>query len=142
MEYSGNIVHILGVGSFPLDDGGQCDNLVKVMPGSLDILHQAFHLILEVVHQLAHHRANLLPFVEVVGVGEQVALQLVILAGDSAQGSNDVVVVKVAGVDGLQEVLRRADLVFLQKGSGFQGRGALGEGDLYTSRVWLPPARC
>lgn len=141
VEDGGDIGHVLGVGGLPLDDGGQGDHLVQRHSGGGDVFLQIRGAVLEVVHQLAHHGIDLLALVEIVGVGEKVALQLVILARNGGNGGYGLVAVKVGGVDGRQEILLGADTVLLQKGGGLQGGGAFGEGDAHLLPGLVAPCR-
>ncbi len=82
MQDRGDIVHVVGIGSLSLNDGSQGDNLIQGHAGICDFgLQIVRQPLFKVRQQLAHHISQLFPFIKIIGIGEQVSLQLIILAG-------------------------------------------------------------
>ena len=142
VQHRRNIRHIVCVGGFPLDDGSQNDDLVFGHAGIGDLRFQIADPVLEVIQELAHNRVHLFPFVEIVGIGEQIAFQLIIFLRGVGDLADHIVIVKVVGIDGGQEIIRGANPVFFQQRSGFQSGGTFGEGDRHHFFCLIAALQC
>ena len=131
MENRGNKLHINRAGSLRLNYGSKSDSLVQ---GHAQILHTSVHigsyLVFKVLADLFRHVLGILFKIELVGVGEEIALHLVELLG---AGSYLLFKVKAkgGGVEHTDKFVRIANACVLQLLGSVNEPYALGERDVH-----------
>ena len=88
MQDCRDVEHIRGVRALSLDYAGKYHHLVQGHARSVHLfLKPAGELIVEVPEEFAYHILQVLPLIEVIGVGEKIALKLIVPApGVRTQG--------------------------------------------------------
>ncbi|MPM83031.1 hypothetical protein SDC9_130094 [bioreactor metagenome] len=82
MENSRNLAALIVVGRFPFNHGGQGNRLIQRHVDFLEpVIIFVFEFIIKIVEHFIDDRNRIIPYVKLIGIGEQISLKPVFPIG-------------------------------------------------------------